>query len=87
MKKYVIKVVCEASDKNENFKGEIQVYYKAKNSVEKNADNLKWFAKWYGYSSKSAAINGLKKEMRLAKWESEKGYWKDSCELLEIEID
>lgn len=87
MKKYVIKVVCEATDKNDKFKGETQVYYKAKYATEENADNLKWFAKLYGYSTKAAAAKGLEREKRTAKWESEKGFWKDSVELLEIEID
>ena len=87
MKKYVIKLVCEATDKNDNFKGETQVYYKAKYATEKNADNLKLFAKHYGYSTKAAAAKGLEREKRIAKRESEKGFWKDSVELLEIEID
>lgn len=88
MKKYVVKFVSEATDKNEKFKGDKHVcYYGIRNSVETNADNLKGFAKWYGYSTKAAAIGGFKKCMRVAEWESERGYWKDSCELLEIEIE
>lgn len=86
MKRFVIKVTCEATENNNNFKGETRTYYKAKNSTVENPDHLKYFAKEYGYTTKAAAAMGLKREIDLAEWETANGYWKDTCELLEIEI-
>lgn len=86
MTRFVIKVTCEATENNNNFKGETQIYYKAKNSSIQNPDYLKFFAKEYGYTTKAAALKGFKRELDLAEWETAKGFWKDTCELLEVEI-
>jgi hypothetical protein len=86
MTRFVVKVICEATENNENFKGETRIYYKAKNASTQNPDHLKFFAKEYGYATKAAAIKGFKRELDLAEWETANGFWKDTCELLEVEI-
>ena len=86
MTRFIIKVVCKATEKNENFKGETQVYYTAKNSTIRNEAYIRFLAKECGYKTKAAALQGLKKENELAKWENGVGYWNTSCELIEVEI-
>ena len=87
MTRYIIKVVCEATEKNDNFYGEIHTHYEGKNhSYETDNGRLKWFAKEYGFTTKAAALQGLKSANDLAEWETARGYWIDRCELVEVEV-
>lgn len=92
MKKYIIKVTSVATDNNPNFCGETKVYYYGKGSEGPWASTedkclVPYIAKNYGYSTVASARAVLKAKQSLCDWETNKGFWKSTCELVEVTID
>jgi hypothetical protein len=86
---YIIKKHYEATETNENFKGETQTWYCGKQGSDCRVDGnegtnyLETFVKYYGYATKAGATKALKSAKELAEWETRKGYWKVTAELVE----
>lgn len=83
---YIIKKHYEATENNPNFAGVIKDYYegKAGHLIGSNGFPTDWEINEYGYKTLSAAKRGLKKVVELANWETEKGYWTVTAELVEV---
>jgi hypothetical protein len=83
---YIIKKHYEATENNPNFAGVIKDYYegKAGHLIGSNGFTTDWEINEYGYKTLSAAKRGLKKAVELANWETEKGYWTVTAELVEV---
>lgn len=86
MKKYVIKKHYEATDANTNFKGEVHDYYEGKAEALLSEDKFPaaWLIEAHSYTTLSGAKRGLKKAQELAEWETNKGWWKVTAELVEV---
>jgi hypothetical protein len=89
---YIIKKHYEATETNENFKGEKQVWYCGKQGADCRADTnegtnyLKSFIKYHGYATKAGATKAFNSAKDLAEWETKAGHWAVSCELIKVEI-
>lgn len=83
--KYIIKKHYEATENNPNFKGEIKDYYEGKAGHIIGSDHFPaaWEIEEYGYSTKAAAIKGLKVAKELADWETNRGFWNVTVSLVE----
>lgn len=83
---YIIKTHYEATANNPNFAGETRDYYYGKARHLIGSDNFptNFSIKNYGYATLSAAKRGLKKAIELANWETEKGYWSVTVDLVEV---
>ena len=92
MKRFVIVKYYEATDSNQNFKGEKQIWYCGKQGADCRVDGnegtnyLNAFINCYGYSTKSGAKKAFNCSKELAEWETKAGHWKVSVELIEINI-
>ena len=89
MKMYIIKKHYEATETNENFKGETQTWYCGKCGADCRVDGnehtnyLRCFLDHYAYSTKAGATKALKSAKELAEWETKAGHWKVTAELVE----
>ena len=87
---YFIKVTCKATENNDNFRGETQVFYRGRNnfvSEEKNFIGCEHiWAKESGYTTKAAAMRALKAQKELDEWETNKGFWSDTSEIVSYEV-
>ncbi|MBQ9167940.1 MAG: hypothetical protein IJX67_05985 [Oscillospiraceae bacterium] len=81
---FIIKKHYEATEYNPNFAGEVKDYYegKAGHILSSNTFPVKWEIENYGYKTLAAAKRGLKKARELADWETAKGFWNVSVELV-----
>lgn len=82
---FIIKKHYEATKTNKNFAGEIHDYYcgKAGHTLSQDEIPCKYFINEYGYSTKAAAMRGLKAAKEFADWETKRGHWNVSAELVE----
>ena len=87
MKMYLIKSVSIATQSNPNFAGETRVYILGKNLCTKYKEEyLKFYAKEYGYKTISGAKQRFKSLKETFEWESERGFWESTCEIIEVEV-
>lgn len=88
MTRYIIKKHYEATETNLNFKDEVKDYYQGKHqeTIGKNYFPTNYFIIEYGYSTKAAATRGLKATQELCDWETARGHWNVSCELIEVNV-
>lgn len=87
MKRYLVKLTCTATENNNNFPNVVHTYYYGKRfQSTENPNHINFMAKYCGYTTKASATSGLKTHQRMAEWETAKGFWKDTCELIEVEI-
>lgn len=87
MKRYLVKLTCTATENNKNFPGKVLTYYYGKNNFTlENPIHINSMARYWGYTTKAAATQGFKSHQRMAEAETSRGFWKDTCELLEIEL-
>lgn len=86
---FVIKKNYKATETNECFKGEKQVWYCGKQGADCRVDTneatnyLKTFIKYHGYATKAGAKKALNSAKDLAEWETKAGHWIVSVELIE----
>lgn len=81
---YIIKKHYEATDSNPNFAGEVKDYYEGKSGHQLIQPLVRWEIEEYGYKTIAAAARGLKAVQGLCDWETSKGFWKVSAELVEM---
>lgn len=84
---YIIKKRCEATEKNKNFVGIVKCYYYGKDQHllgTSERQPTKWEVESYGYKTIYGAKKGLKSQVELCKWETERGFWKTSAEFIEV---
>lgn len=87
MKRYLVKLTYTATESNQNFAGEVLNYYYGRNHFStENPIHVNSMARHWGYTTKAAAIQGLKSHKSMAEAEAARGAWNCSCELLEIEL-
>lgn len=95
MKRYIIKLECNATDLNHNFKGEKLISYYGKeekdlsdfNSYTKHIGTpIPWKVKEYGFKTKASAMKALKTHKECADYETAIGFWNDTVELVEVEV-
>ena len=87
MKRYIIKEIATGTESNTNFKGEVHTYYHGKQSSTAYTDDLAWFAKEYGYSTKAAGASAMKNQKENRDWfEQMYNTWIHKLELVEMEV-
>lgn len=83
---YIIKKHYEATDSNHNFAGEVKDYYEGKAGhllSHHNQFPTRWEIEEYGYKTLAAAKKGLKSVLELCEWETAKGFWTVTAELIQ----
>ena len=87
--RYVIKKTYRATEKNENFKGQAQVWYYCSNGVSDkegyNHKEIDWYIKQNAYKTKEAVDKAMKAAQELKDWVERKGYLTIDSEIIEIE--
>lgn len=95
MTKFIIKVNSEATEKNDNFKGQKHQYFYGKQETEVSDFNhysnhigtpIPWMVKEYGFSTKASASKAMKARNELDEWETKHGFWNTHSELVEVEV-
>ena len=84
---YIIKIHYEATKDNPNFAGEIHDWYTGKGGEHLSAKDefpTTYFIQNYGYKTLAAARRGLKAAKELADWETKKGYWIVTVEIIKV---
>lgn len=81
---YIIKKHYEATESNLKFAGDVKDWYEGQNGflIGGNGFPTKSEINAFGYNTLAGAKRGLKKAEELAKWETEKGHWKVTVELI-----
>ena len=81
---YVIKTVYEATEKNDNFKGETQTWYSGRKETNLSRDTFPTQGQVdeFGYKNLSGAMRGLKAAQETADWCNARGFWKVSVSLV-----
>lgn len=103
MERFIVLVHYEATPKNANFYGKkdgVQNWFKGKNHRvlhslwdayelgEEDYTKLSpYFIIEYGYSTKAAAMRGLKAYKELAQADTDRGLWNVTCKLIKVEFD
>ena len=85
---YIIKQHYEATKANHNFAGEIHDWYSGREGKSLSARDefpTTYFIQTYGYKTFAAARRGLKAAQELADWETAKGYWIVTVEILKVD--
>lgn len=85
--RYIIKKHYEATESNENFKGEIFDYYLGINNslLSENEMPAEWKIEKYGFTTLAGAKAGMRHAQSLADWEVVGGNWNVTVELIQIQ--
>ena len=83
---FIIKVHKEATENNPNFKGVINDYYYGKDQafIGDNVIPAPRSIIDFAYSTKAAAVKGLKVMQDNCDFENAAGYWNSTCELVQV---
>lgn len=83
---FIVKKHYEATVDNIDFAGNIHDVFYGKQETRLDSGNgpIGWLVREYGYSTKAAAVKGLKKAQSLAEWETSYGMWNITASIVEI---
>lgn len=88
MTRFIIKVAAKPTPKNECFNNQVYTHYYGKKQklLGTNVFPNNYYINEYSYTTKSAAVKGLKIHKELCEFETFGGYWNSDCELVEVEM-
>lgn len=89
MKRYFIKKTYVATEKNTNNLGQTQIWYHCKKGTILHDWEIEipYILNNYAYSRLCDAKRALKSVQESADWETNIGWWKVTCEIVEVEVN
>lgn len=85
---FIINKHYEATESNPNFKEAIKDFYYGKGGHTIGRENefpCLWEIENYGYKTLAAAKKALNAAQELCDWENERGFWRVSVSLLQVQ--
>lgn len=91
MIKYLIKDTLVSTSKNPRGEGLVQTWWCGKRTSQPYSctDKEHWVnhtAREYGYNRRCDAVKGFNGYKETADWEDQRGFWKHTLEIIEVEV-